>query len=91
MSRVSASGSPIVETLVVFLLVAVAQTIAGLVGAMVGLFVLTPPVTENPWTIVTSVYAHDNLGHLFSNSVALVLFGWPVARATSRALSLIHI
>lgn len=78
------SGSPIVETLVVFLVVAIAQTVLGVVGAMSGLFVLAAPVTDNPWTIVTSVYAHDNVGHLFSNSVALALFGWPVARATSR-------
>src|SRR6056297_2254941 len=80
------SGSPIVETLVVFVVVFVLQWIAALfsVGLMAGLFVLVPPLETNPWTIVTSVYAHENLGHLLSNSVALVLFGWPIARATTR-------
>ena len=78
------SGNPILETLVVFLLVAVAQFATGLFGAMSGLFFLSTPVTENPWTVVTSIYAHGTLAHLFSNSIALVLFGWPVARATTR-------
>lgn len=82
MSRPSAG--PISETLALFLLVAVVQAIAGLVGAAASLFVLSTPVSQNPWTIVTSVYAHSGLGHLVSNSVALVVFGWPVARATTR-------
>ena len=82
MSR--SSASPILETLVVFLLVAAVQAIAGLVGVVAGLFVLSTPVSQNPWTIVTSVYAHSGLGHLVSNSIALVVFGWPVARATTR-------
>ncbi|AGB16999.1 putative membrane protein [Halovivax ruber XH-70] len=79
------SGSPLVETLVIFAVVFVLQWIAALfsVGLMAGLFVLAPPLEANPWTIVTSVYAHENLGHLLSNSAALVLFGWPVARATT--------
>ncbi len=47
-------------------------------------FVLAPPLTTNPWTIVTSVYAHSGLGHLVSNALALLVFGWPVARATTR-------
>ncbi len=77
-------SSPILELLVIFLVVYVAQVLTAFVGAMAGLFVLAPPLTENPWTIVTSVYAHGGLGHLLSNSVALVVFGWPVARATTR-------
>ncbi len=82
MSR--SSAGPILETLALFLLVAVVQALAGLVGAVAGLFVLSTPVSQNPWTVVTSVYAHGGLGHLVSNSVALVVFGWPVARATTR-------
>ncbi len=48
------------------------------------LFVLSPPIADRPWTVVTSVYAHGNVGHLLSNSIALVIFGWPIARATTR-------
>jgi len=78
------SGSPILELLLVFALVFVAQVVSGLANLVGALFVLSPPVTENPWTVVTSVYAHAGPGHLLSNAVALVLFGWPVARATTR-------
>lgn len=78
------SGAPVFELLFVFVLVSIVQATATLVDLVGGLFVLQPPVTENPWTVVTSVYAHANLGHLVSNAVALVLFGWPVARATTR-------
>ncbi|WP_254761858.1 rhomboid family intramembrane serine protease [Natrinema marinum] len=78
------SIAPVLELLVVFVLVAVVQWLTALVGVMGGLFVLAPPLSTNPWTIVTSVYAHSGLGHLVSNSVALVVFGWPVARATTR-------
>ncbi|ELY88666.1 rhomboid family protein [Natrialba hulunbeirensis JCM 10989] len=77
-------SSPIFELLVIFGLVFLIQAITDLVGLMTGLFVLTLPLVENPWTIVTSVYAHGGLWHLLSNSLALVVFGWPVARATSR-------
>ncbi|MDQ2050673.1 rhomboid family intramembrane serine protease [Natronolimnohabitans sp. A-GB9] len=80
------SSSPIVELLVVFVAVYALQWVTALIGVglMAGLFVLAPPLSTNPWTIVTSVYAHGGLGHLLSNSLALIVFGWPVARATTR-------
>jgi membrane associated rhomboid family serine protease len=78
------SGSPLLDLLVVFVAVFAVQFVADLVNVMGGLFVLSPPLQENPWTVVTSVYAHANPGHLFSNAVALVLFGYAVAAATTR-------
>ncbi|WP_323171290.1 rhomboid family intramembrane serine protease [Natrialba sp. PRR66] len=78
------SSSPIFEVLVIFGLVFIIQGLTAVVGAMAGLFILAPPLAENPWTIVTSVYAHDGIWHLLSNSLALLVFGWPVARATTR-------
>lgn len=80
------SSGPIFDLLVVFVVVFAAQQVTALlgIGVMAGLFVLAPPLTTNPWTIVTSVYAHGGIGHLVSNSLALIVFGWPVARATSR-------
>ena len=80
------SSSPIVELLIVFVVVFAAQQLTAIIGigVMAGLFVLAPPLTTNPWTIVTSVYAHGGIGHLVSNSLALIVFGWPVARATTR-------
>lgn len=78
------SGSPLLDLLVVFAVVYGLQLAADLANVMAGLFVLSQPITQNPWTVVTSVYAHANAGHLFSNAVALVLFGFPVAAATTR-------
>ena len=78
------SGGAVVELLAVFVLVYALQLVTALAGVVGSLFVLSPPVTEHPWTVVTSIYAHDGLGHLISNSIALLLFGWPVARATTR-------
>ena len=85
------SGTPVIELLLVFSAVFAIQVLAGIAAAITSLaglvdalFVLAPPLGENPWTVVTSVYAHADLGHLLSNAVALVVFGWPVARATTR-------
>ncbi|MFC4988245.1 MULTISPECIES: rhomboid family intramembrane serine protease [Saliphagus] len=83
-SETVGGAGPLLETLGLFAVVALAQLVAGAAGAMTGLFVLSAPVTNDPWTVVTSVYAHGGLGHLLSNSLALVVFGWPVARATTR-------
>lgn len=78
------SGVPILELLAIFVVVQLLQLLTAFAGLVGSLFVLSPPVSENPWTIVTSIYAHSGFGHLLSNAVALVLFGWPVARATTR-------
>lgn len=78
------SGAAVVELLVVFVLVYALQLVTALAGIVGSLFVLAPPVSEHPWTVVTSIYAHNGLGHLVSNSIALLIFGWPVARATTR-------
>ncbi|MFC7238270.1 rhomboid family intramembrane serine protease [Saliphagus sp. GCM10025317] len=82
----SDSASPILETLGLFAIVFVLQVIAAMfsLGLMAGLFVLAPPLESNPWTILTSVYAHGGVGHLVSNSIGLIVFGWPIARATTR-------
>lgn len=78
------SGSPILELLIVFALVFVAQLVSALADLVGALFVLSAPLSDNPWTVATSVYAHESVQHLVSNAIALVLFGWPVARATTR-------
>lgn len=80
----SRPGSPLVDLLVVFVLVYLVQLVTTAGGIVGGLFVLSVPLSEHPWTILTSVYAHAGPGHLLSNAIALVIFGWPVARATTR-------
>ncbi len=79
-----ASGGAVFELLAVFVLVYALQLVTAFAGLVGSLFVLSAPVSEHPWTIVTSIYAHNGLGHLVSNAVALLIFGWPVARATTR-------
>jgi membrane associated rhomboid family serine protease len=78
------SGLPVIEVLVVFLVVFVVQLVTALANLVGSLFVLSAPLAENPWTIPLSVYAHGSINHLLSNAIALILFGWPVARATTR-------
>jgi membrane associated rhomboid family serine protease len=78
------SDSPLVELLIVFVIVYLLQIVTAPAGLLGSLFVLSAPLVENPWTVVTSVYAHGGIGHLISNAVTLVVFGWPVARATTR-------
>lgn len=79
-----ASGGAVFELLAVFVLVYALQLVSAFAGLVGSLFVLSPPVSEHPWTVVTSIYAHNGLGHLVSNGIALLIFGWPVARATTR-------
>ncbi|MXR52078.1 rhomboid family intramembrane serine protease [Halovenus sp. WSH3] len=78
------SGMAVLELLFVFFLVYLLQIVTAFAGIVAELFVLSAPVSENPWTVVTSIYAHNGPGHLLSNAVALVVFGWPVARATTK-------
>jgi membrane associated rhomboid family serine protease len=78
-----ARGSPTLTTIVLFVAVFALEAIGGLVGLWGPLFVLAPPLSTNPWTIVTSVYAHAGVGHLVTNSVALLLPGLLVERQTT--------
>jgi len=74
--------SPTIDTLGVVLVVFLLQLLFSLVG-LGGLFVLAPPITADPVTIVTSIYAHASLGHLIANSVVLVVAGFAVERRTT--------
>ena len=56
-----------------------------LLGTGPGVFALTTPVLARPWTLVTSVYAHYGLGHLFANLVGLLVVGFVLERRTSPA------
>jgi membrane associated rhomboid family serine protease len=79
-----ASGRPTLQTLAVIAVVFLCQQVVGLFGpAEYVLFVFDPGVGARPWTAVTHVYAHANLGHLLSNALGLALVGPLVARRTS--------
>ena len=71
------------ETLTIVLAVGVVQ--AGLhVVDLAWVVALSAPVSDAPWTAVTSVYAHGSVGHLLANSVALLIVGPLVERRTTR-------
>ena len=74
----------VAETLAVFVVVFAVQLVAPLVGIGAGWFALALPLDVRPWTLVTSVYAHASVDHLFANAVALLVVGLLVARRTSR-------
>jgi membrane associated rhomboid family serine protease len=76
--------SPTVTTLTIFVVVFLLEWVAIPLGLFGTLFVLTPPVAANPWTLVTSVYAHMTLQHLLANSFGLLLTGVVLERATTR-------
>lgn len=75
--------SPTVETVAVVLLVFALQIPLGLVG-LTGLLVLDPAVFLKPWALLTATYAHAGPGHLLSNLLPLLLFGFAVERVTTR-------
>jgi len=79
-----ASRSPTLTLVVVFVAVYCVELIVGVFGVEKSAFALKPPVVLRPWTLVTSVYAHDSVGHLLANSVGLVLVGLVLERRTSR-------
>lgn len=44
------------------------------------IFVITPEWTSQPWTVITSIFAHANLNHLFLNMIVLLFFGGTTER-----------
>jgi membrane associated rhomboid family serine protease len=82
-----ARRSPTLELLVLFVVVFAIQSLFRLLPGIPAtvLFVLGPDFLARPWSLVTSVYAHKNVGHLLSNGVALALVGFVLERYTTRA------
>ena len=74
---------PTLSTLSLFAAVFAVQSLIDVLGTELGLFVLALPLAERPWTIVTSVYAHGSLVHLFANALALIVVGPLIARVTT--------
>jgi len=77
--------SPVVETLAVLLAVYALQLGLAVLGQAGALAASAAALASEPWTLVTSIYAHAGPGHLIANAVALAVVGPLVARRTSRA------
>jgi membrane associated rhomboid family serine protease len=83
--RTTALGerSPTAETVLLIVGVFLLQYPLFLTG-VVGLFALDPGFLREPWTLLTSTYAHASPAHLLGNLLGLVLVGGLVERASSR-------
>lgn len=78
------SESPTLELLLVFTGFFLIDAIASVIGLSAGVFALAAPLTDRPWTLATSVYAHASITHLIANAVALAIVGFPLERTTTR-------
>lgn len=72
--------SPTVTLLALLAAVFLVQRFAGDVR---GLLSLSLPVTRQPWTLVTTVYAHDGVSHLLTNAVGVAVLGIGIERTTT--------
>lgn len=82
------TDSPTIVLLGVMVAVFLVQWIVGLVSGprlVRSLFALSTPVTVQPWTVVSSVFAHNGVGHLASNAVAFAVVGLLLERETTDA------
>ena len=77
------SSSPTLTLAALAVVVGVVQVLLALVGVDPWYFALAWPLTDHPWTLVTSVFAHASVGHLLSNLLGLVLVGMFLERRTS--------
>ncbi|MFC7026931.1 rhomboid family intramembrane serine protease [Halomicroarcula sp. GCM10025324] len=78
------SDSPTLVTLSVLVAVFAGQQALGLFVRQRALLALSNPLLVQPWTLVTSVYAHTSLSHLVANALMLALVGLLVERQTTR-------
>ncbi|MFB6309015.1 MAG: rhomboid family intramembrane serine protease [Haloarculaceae archaeon] len=79
------TDSPTVKLVAALVAVFVLQIVVGTVGNPRGPFALSADFTRQPWTLVTSVFAHSSLSHLVANAVGLAVVGLLLERQTSPA------
>jgi len=79
------AGRPALTTLALCLGTFAVQTVGGILGIGPGAFALSLPLFHQPWTLITSVYAHGGVGHLLANALALLVVGPLVAYVTTAA------
>lgn len=77
------SASPTLTLVLLMVAVVIVQALLGLLAVDPWTLALAWPLEERPWTLVTSVFAHDGLGHLLTNLVGLAILGLVLERRTS--------
>ncbi|WP_229113769.1 rhomboid family intramembrane serine protease [Halapricum desulfuricans] len=78
-------SSPSLSLAALAVVVGVAQILLAIVGVDPYALALAWPLGEDPWTLLTSVFAHSGPGHLLSNLIGLVVVGLFLERRTSPA------
>lgn len=76
--------SPTLDVLAILAGVFVLQSVAAVFGYGASWFALAAPL-DRPWTLVTSVYAHEGIRHLVTNAIGLAIVGFPLEQYTTRA------
>ncbi|MFC7074945.1 rhomboid family intramembrane serine protease [Haloarcula halophila] len=76
------TDSPTVVTLGAIGAVFALQQVVGLLVPQTLVFGMSHPFSQ-PWTLVTSVYAHGGPSHLLSNAIALAVLGFLLERETT--------
>lgn len=73
-----------IQTLIAISIVFLVQTITSFIIGDMSIFTLAYPLTNDPSSILLSVYSHAGIGHLISNAVTLVIFGLLVESVTTK-------
>ncbi|QGN07723.1 rhomboid family intramembrane serine protease [Halorhabdus sp. CBA1104] len=79
MDRATSPTTTLIGVLVVVFLL---QVVVGLFGGSPDAFALAWPLTERPWTLLTSVLAHGGPLHLATNAIGLFVIGLVLERRT---------
>lgn len=74
-------GSPTTTLIGVLVVVFLLQTVFSVFGLSLG-FALAWPLSQRPWTLLTSVLAHGSTLHLATNAIGLFVIGLVLERRT---------
>lgn len=77
--------SPTLTLVLLAVVVALVQALLVVLGLDPWTFALAWPLDDRPWTLLTSVFAHADLGHLLQNLLGLAILGFVLERRTSPA------
>lgn len=72
------------QTLIAIVFIFTIQTLTQFMIGDLSIFTLVYPLTQDPSSIILSIYSHAGIGHLISNALALILFGYLVETVTNR-------
>jgi membrane associated rhomboid family serine protease len=81
----AATRSPTLTLVLLAVFIGVVQAVLWAFGVDPWTFALAWPLANRPWTLLTSVFAHADVGHLLQNLLGLAILGVVLERRTSPA------